>query len=160
MKSAYLKKTLFASCFFLCVFFNLNAQLRIGAKFGYSYQRSSFLETSVILYNGFPFLDGFLGFYGLDVGSEFRVGGSKFIFAPKAALEMHAYFLGARFSAACFTDGRNKAMAISPEVGLSFLGAFYLMGGYSWTVSHRDFWDTTGPKISAGINFGYIRDLF
>ncbi|CAN5329009.1 hypothetical protein BH09BAC5_BH09BAC5_17760 [soil metagenome] len=33
------------------------------------------------------------------------------------------------------------------------------MGGYNWTISNRNFWDVTGPKIALGVNFsGQFKD--
>lgn len=125
----------------------------VGGKFGYSYFQSSYAEAGIIIYKPlYGLLDKPWGFYGLVMGYEARIGGSKFVSGPKLAFEMHGVGFGGRASLSFLTDYQQGSLQFSPEAGLSFVGLFYVFGGYNWTISNKDFWSSNGPRLSVGIN--------
>jgi len=126
----------------------------VGGKLGYSYFHSSYAEAGIIVYKPlYGLLDKPWGFYGLVMGYEARIGGSKFVSGPKLAFEMHGVGFGGRAGLSFLTDYQHGSLQFSPEAGLSFVGLIYVFGGYNWTISNKDFWSANGPRLSVGINF-------
>lgn len=122
-------------------------------KAGYVYQQSSYFETGVIYAKHALFMGDAFGFTGVYAGAEARIGGSHSIFGAKIGLESHLAFLGGRATFTYHTDFDRGAWQFSPEAGLSFGGRVYVFAGYNWTFTHKDFWNTTGFKVSLGVNF-------
>jgi hypothetical protein len=152
-------KSRFIILFILFLSLSSAAQINVGCKLGYIYQRSSYLEGGVLIYKRSAALETYhLDMYGMNIGSDLRIGGSKFIAGPKISFEAHYFTFGARLGVTFFTDFKQVAPAISPEIGIGFLGYFYLMAGYNWTLSNKEFWNTTGLKISLGVNLSGRKD--
>ncbi|CAN5329142.1 hypothetical protein BH09BAC5_BH09BAC5_17770 [soil metagenome] len=91
----------------------LNAQPDIGCKFGYSYQRSTYLEAGLLVYHRNTHLSSRFDMYGMDIGSDFRIGGSKFIMGPKISFEMHVLVFSGRIT--------QLVLPISNKTPLQFL---------------------------------------
>lgn len=126
----------------------------LGGKVGYVYQQSSYIEGGLIVYENIPFFLGntSMGFYALDLGGEFRIGGHHFVMGPKTAVEMYAGPLALRVGLSYLTDFKQGAFNWSPEIGITEAGLWYVMAGYNWTFRNRDFWDVTGFRLSVGMH--------
>lgn len=109
---------------FSIVFFSqVHEQINVGYKLGYVYQGSSYLEAGLNIYKKMTGPGGTLmGFYDIGVGSDFRLGGSKFICGPKLMYEQHILIFGGRTGITCHTDFKNYSPQFSFEGGLSFGG--------------------------------------
>ncbi|MCK6641693.1 MAG: hypothetical protein L6Q81_16565 [Bacteroidia bacterium] len=140
---------------------NAQGNFGLGTKIGYEYRSSSFAEAGLLLYHP---LEGLFdlpwGFVGANVGYTARVGGSDFVSGPKLGVEFHAVVFSVRSDFTYLTNYKKGSWQFSSEAGLSFVGLIYVMGGYNWTFTSKEFWNATGPRLSIGVNLYKLDEFF
>lgn len=156
-------KSLTCLTFFFFVFFCRANSLRPaywkdnikpGFKIGYYAAHSSHLEGGLFLFTHevpsvFEVPGGFFAGYA---GIDFEFPKDNFIMGPQLGIEGHYGIFGGRTVATYLSGSHSGSFQYSLEGGLSFLGWVYIMAGYNWTLSNKQFINLSGFKLSAGIN--------
>lgn len=78
----------------------------------------------------------------------------KLYFTPSVSYSGHFYFLYGNVDASYFTDFKNSSLFISPEVGISLIGLFYI--GYSRQIA---IFDNSNVALKNQLNIGCFAPL-
>jgi hypothetical protein len=128
----------------------------------YNYQKHHYLSVGLGYIDFVGVKDvctpSIFGLRGFTFNTDLKLDSKFFNIIPKISYEYNFLFIGTKLSSGIITDFKQTNFLISPELGLTGFGYWYIFYGYNFLLKDR--FDIKGNKLVVGFCFPISKNRY